>query len=199
MRVKTVALIVSGFAALALTLVPASAAEPTAAGLWQQVNDAGQSEGWFLIMERNGTYEGVIARIFVKPGEDPNALCTRCTDDRKDKPWLGIPLIRGMKQQGLNYEGGNILDPRDGTIYRALMRLSPDGQVLTVRGFLGLALFGQDQTWKRLPDAAMKDLDPALRAKYVPAPATPAPPQRPAARPNASSKDASPKGGEALK
>jgi uncharacterized protein (DUF2147 family) len=196
MRVKTVALIVAGFAAFALTLAPVSAAEPTAAGLWQQVNDAGQSEGWFLIMERNGTYEGVIARMFVKPGEDPNALCTRCTDDRKDKPWLGIPLIRGMKQQGLNYEGGNILDPRDGTIYRALMRLSPDGQVLTVRGFLGLALFGQDQTWKRLPDAAMKELDPAVRAKYVPVPAAP---QRPAARPNASSKDASSKGGEAPK
>ena len=191
MRVKTVALIVSSLAAFALNLAPAGAAEPTAAGLWQQVNDAGQSEGWFLILERNGTYEGVIAKMFLKPGEDPNALCTRCTDDRKDKPWLGLPLIRAMKRQGLDYEGGNILDPRDGTVYRALMRLSPDGQTLTVRGFLGFALFGQDQTWKRLPDAAMRELDPALRAKYVPAPAAPVAPQRPPARPSTT-----PKGGE---
>lgn len=191
MRVKTVALIVAGFAACALNLAPAGAAEPTAAGLWQNLNEAGQPDGWFLIQERNGTYEGVIARMFLKPGEDPNALCTRCPDDRKDKPWLGLPLIRGMKQQGLNYEDGNILDPRNGTIYRALMRLSPDGQTLTVRGFLGFALFGQDQIWKRLPDAAMKELDPALRAKYLPAPVAPVAPQRPAARPNAS-----PKGGE---
>ena len=187
MRVKTVALIVSSLAAFALNLASAGAAEPTAAGLWQQVNDAGQSEGWFLILERNGTYEGVIAKMFLKPGEDPNALFTRCTDDRKDKPWLGLPLIRAMKRQGLDYEGGNILDPRDGTVYRALMRLSPDGQTLTVRGFLGFALFGQDQTWKRLPDATMRELDPALRARYVP----PVAPQRPPARPSTT-----PKGGE---
>ena len=152
MRVKTVALIVAGFAAFALNLVPAGATEPTAAGLWQNLNEAGEPDGWFFIFERNGTYEGVIAKMFLKSGEDPNARCTRCTDDRKDKPWLGIPLIRGMKQQGLNYEGGSILDPRDGKIYQALMRVSPDGQVLTVRGFLGFALFGQDQTWNRLPD-----------------------------------------------
>ena len=191
MRVKAVALIVAGIAAFALNLVPAGAAEPTAAGLWQNLNEAGQPDGWFFIFERNGTYEGVIAKMFLKPGEDPNALCTRCTDDRKDRPWLGIPLIRGMKQQGLNYEGGNILDFRDGKIYQALMRVSPDGQTLTVRGFLGFALFGQDQTWNRLPDAATKELDPAVRAKYLRATA---PPQRPAARPSAS-----PKVGEAPK
>jgi Uncharacterized protein conserved in bacteria (DUF2147) len=190
MRVKMAALILSTALALALNMGRASAAEPTAAGLWQNLNEAGQPDGWFLIMERNGIYEGVIARMFIKPGDDPNALCTRCTDDRKDKPWLGIPLIRGMKRQGLNYEGGNILDPRDGTIYRALMRVSPDGQTLTVRGFLGLALFGQDQTWTRLPDTAMKELDPTLRAKYVPSPPPPPAQQRPAARttPNAGSK-----------
>jgi uncharacterized protein (DUF2147 family) len=189
MRRKMLALIVSSVATLALNMGAADAADPSAAGLWQKLDDAGKSDGWFLIVERNGVYEGAIARMFLKPGDDQNPLCTKCADDRKDMPWLGIPLIRDMKRDGLNYEDGNILDPRDGKVYRALMKVSPDGQTLTVRGFLGIALFGQDQTWKRLPDTAMKDVDPAVRAKYAassaPVPQRPAPTVRPAPKQNA--------------
>ena len=87
---------------------------------------------------------------------------------------LGLALIKGMKRKGLKYEDGTIMDPRDGTVYRALMELSPDNQHLEVRGFLGVALFGRSQIWNRLPDNAM-DPAPAAPRPAGPAPARPAP------------------------
>jgi hypothetical protein len=161
------------FAALAVITgsFPATtrAQEPTAAGLWQKIDkDTNKPVSWFLFVDRGGVFEGHIAKMFMQPGENPNPVCTHCTDDRKGAPVLGIPFVRGMKRVGLKYDGGTVLDPRNGTIWNADMTLNPAEQTLTLRGYVLIRSVGLDDVWHRLPDTAYSQLDPAIVQKYAP-------------------------------
>src|SRR6267154_6775603 len=167
-RLQLSVLLVVSFAALTALAHSARADEPTASGLWEKA-EAGKPVVWVLVFERGGTYQGVFAKRFLKPGDDPGAVCMKCSDDRRNEPLLGLTLIRGMKRNGLKYEGGAILDPRDGKIYSANMAVNPDGQTLTLRGYMGISILGHDEVWNRLPDSAVDILDASILAKHLPA------------------------------
>jgi uncharacterized protein (DUF2147 family) len=158
-------IVVGAVVLFAVANVPLGAQEPSAVGLWEQVDEkTGKAESWFKISERNGVYEGTIVKIFPRPGDDENFVCTKCEGAEKGAPVVGLKLIKGMRRNGMGYENGTIMDPRDGAVYRALMTLSPDGRRLEVRGYLGISLFGRSQTWNRLPDNALAPSAAAARA-----------------------------------
>jgi uncharacterized protein (DUF2147 family) len=137
-------------ALLVLSVMAVHAAEPTPAGLWKTIDDnTGQTKGLVRIRNISGQYEGKIEKAFPKPGEDPAPKCDKCDGARRNQPVLGMTILWGFTKQGDEFQGGEILDPENGKIYRAKMKLTDGGKKLEVRGFIGISLFGRSQIWLR--------------------------------------------------
>ena len=135
---------------LAVLCPSALAAEPSVTGLWRTIDDStGKPRGLVRITEASGQYQGRLEKTFPQPGEDPNPKCDKCTGSRRNQPVVGMTILWGMIKQGEEYQGGEILDPENGKIYRAKMRLEDGGKALHVRGFIGISLLGRTQVWMR--------------------------------------------------
>lgn len=136
-------------AALAGALAPAAQAQSTDSpvGLWRTVDDeTKQSKALIRIVEQGGALVGRIERILVGASD---AVCEQCTDHRKGQPVQGMTILSGLRKDGDAWGGGEILDPKNGKVYRAKVSLAEGGRKLDVRGFVGLAAFGRTQTWLR--------------------------------------------------
>lgn len=128
----------------------AHAADSSPAGRWQTIDDDdGKPRSLVVIEEKQGELTGRIEQIYPRPGDDAQNLCEQCKGARKNQPIVGMVFLWGLRKQGDEYAGGEILDPDNGNIYRAKLKLSPDGKQLTVRGYLGVSLFGRSQVWLR--------------------------------------------------
>ena len=147
-------------ALLATSYAMAAPPSPSVAGFWQEADDDGNVGAWFYFVLRDGVYEGRLVKMFKPPGDDaPLTTCSKCEGDQKDAPMMGLTIVKGMHRNGTKYDEGSILDPRDGTVYHAQMELAPDGQKLSVRGYVGVPLLGKTQVWTRLPDDAIAPAD----------------------------------------
>jgi len=137
---------------LAAAALGANAQSTSPVGTWKTIDDATKKEKSLVrIVESGGVYSGRIEKL-LESTMAPDAVCKECTDDRKDKPVVGLVIIRNMKQSADDktvFEGGDILDPANGKVYQSKMKLVDDGAKLEVRGFVGISMFGRTQTWIR--------------------------------------------------
>ena len=141
--------------AAALVLLPAlssAATPPSPVGLWKTIDDKdGSAKSEIRITENAGLFTGKIEKI-LDPKARPGEKCIECTDDRKDQPMLGLEIIRGIrKADGKDvWEGGTIVEPSTGKIYKMKMLPIEGGAKLEMRGFIGFSLLGRTQTWIRV-------------------------------------------------
>ena len=138
-----------------LCFVASVHAADTPVGLWKSIDDqSGKPRSLVRLTEVNGELRGVIEKVFPQPGEDPaavqTAVCKECKDERRDKPIVGLTIIRGLKKNPHgSYDDGEVLDPENGKRYQCRITVLDGGAKLEMRGYIGTPLLGRTQTWVR--------------------------------------------------
>lgn len=120
----------------------------TVLGKWKTIDDTtGQPKSIIEIYEKEGKICGKVIEI-LNPAKR-NGKCTKCGKEYKDKPILGLVIITGLEKDDDEFNGGRILDPESGNLYKCIIKLNGKDK-LEVRGYMGFSLIGRSQTWLRV-------------------------------------------------
>jgi len=123
-------------------------------GLWKTIDDVTDKPKAIIhITEaQDHTLQGSIVKIFPRPGHDQNELCSACKGLKHNQRIVGMTILEGLRPDHKSpgyWKGGKILDPKNGKTYHSTLQLVDD-KTLSVRGYVGIPLFGRSQTWHRV-------------------------------------------------
>lgn len=135
---------------IALCLAPAFAnASPV--GVWRTVDeDTGQPQSLLRLRVQDGVLSALVEQI-LDPAKAA-AICVRCDGERKDKPFLGMVILDGLRQSADDpafWVGGSVLEIKTGKVYRAQLTVTDAGRKIEMRGFAGAPMFGRTRVWTR--------------------------------------------------
>ena len=143
---------------IALTLMSAMSlagnafAQTTPVGVWKTIDDKTNTEkAQVRVTETGGVLSARLEKLLAADAKQ-DAVCDKCTDDRKDKPLVGLEIMRGVKKSDAEntWDGGTILDAAEGKVYKVRLQPADGGKKLEVRGYVGMPMLGRTQTWIRV-------------------------------------------------
>ncbi len=139
-----------GIAVLTFVTTISFAASYSLVGSWQTRDKRTKEPSSVIkIWKSEGKYFGKVVKIYAVNGNKVTDICVKCRGELRNKPILGLPIIKNMVSKGNKFVGGRILDPRNGKDYHCIFTFSPDGSKLNVRGYVGMPLFGRTDVWER--------------------------------------------------
>jgi len=125
-----------------------SFAQHSVIGKWKTIDDeTGKALSVVEIYESKGKVYGKVIEIF-NP-KNRSRVCENCSGADKNKPILGLTVIKGLSKEGNEYNAGKILDPKNGKLYQCYITLDSFDK-LKVRGYIGISLLGRTQYWERV-------------------------------------------------
>ena len=140
------------FLFLAFSIIASLSYSQTCVGKWTTIDDeTGKKKSIVELYKYQDKLYGKITFLYPREGREENPVCKKCTDDRKNKPLVGLQIVRFMSWDGEEWEGGTIVDPENGKSYSCKLWLDEKNpNKLNVRGYVGP--FFRTQTWIRVTD-----------------------------------------------
>lgn len=143
------------YALLISSLFFSSAFASDLAGKWKTVDDkTGFSRADVMITKNaDGTYNGKIITIRPLPDKPLEPRCVNCKGSLKNVPLVGLQILTGFKANPKTpneFTNGTVLDPLSGNVYNGKAKITPRGNRLTMRGYIGVSLLGRSATWIRI-------------------------------------------------
>lgn len=116
-------------------------------GIWNSTNDdTGKVDSVIEIYKKEGKAYAKI--IEIKDPTRQNAVCDLCEGENENKPLLGLNILTGLQKNGSEWSNGEIVDPRNGTVYSCYITLINENK-LKIRGYIGFSLLGKTKYWER--------------------------------------------------
>jgi uncharacterized protein (DUF2147 family) len=137
-------------AVAALSISSFAFAQMSPVGTWNTIDDkTGQIKSEVVVTETAGFITGKVTKLLRKDVKQ-DVVCDECSGDRKDKPVLGMEIIRGVKKaEGKDvWEGGKVLDPENGKEYTVRLTPIEGGKKMEMRG--SIFGIGRTQIWVRV-------------------------------------------------
>lgn len=146
---KALLRVLSMFLVVVAALVTSEArAAPSPVGYWLTIDDDGKTpKSVIKIVERGNKLFGTVVQLINPSRKDPT--CDECEGANRGKPIVGMQIMWNLSKDGDEWSGGHILDPKNGKVYKCYVELVENGARLKVRGYIGIALLGRTQYWRR--------------------------------------------------
>lgn len=117
-------------------------------GQWKTIDDeSGHAKSIIEITEKNGVYSGKVVKLLQ---DAATSVCSRCSGDQKNKPIVGMVVLKDLVTFKDYWSSGKIMDPKNGTTYGCSVWFEKkDYTKLHVRGKHWTGLF-RDQIWYKI-------------------------------------------------
>ncbi|BDB53148.1 DUF2147 domain-containing protein [Flavobacterium ammonificans] len=117
-------------------------------GKWKTIDDeTGEAKSIVEVYSKSGKIYAKVVEILDL--EHKNSVCKKCSGEDKNKSILGLTIIKGLSKDGSEYNSGEILDPKNGKLYKCALSLESKDK-LKIRGYIGFSLLGRTQYWHRV-------------------------------------------------